>query len=1126
MNSRYTILALLGLSFSHAFAAEISGGDSKSRDLKPAPRTAQPVLLQSEGKEETWRKSLRLKPGFVAQTWASEPMLGNPVAFTFDDQGRCFTSETNRYRTSVLDIRHYMFMLEDDLASRKVEDRIAYTKKNFPKDWQKLEQETEVVRLLEDTTGTGKADSSRVYADGLNTLLDGIASGIVSYGGKVWLTNIPNLWQFEGIAADGRAKSRKSLSFGWGVRYSYTGHDFHGLALGPDGRLYFSLGDRGAHIEDPKTGRTIIDLPDEGGIFRCEPDGANLELVMRGLRNPQETAFDNFGNLFTADNDADMGDRERFVYVVPGGDAGWRVGWQHHPIGKAYNPWMSEDLWKPRNSQKPQPSYLLSPILNIPDGPSGVAYYPGTGLPEEYNGHFFVCSFKGSSAKSSINHWSVKTKGADFAPDKEPEEFIGTAQATDVEFGPDSALYYSDWGTEGWEGLGRGRIYKIKHEAAYAAAKEQVEKVQSLLKNGFTTLPVEELSQLLAYPDQRIRLRAQWTLAGRAEAVPTFTKVLSHSKDRFARLHAIWGLGQVARADQKNGPGPLDVKPLTALLPLLKDSDSEIRANVLKVIGDCKAHTLTIDGSLNEFLKDPDSRVRFFAALAVGQTGATKSLPAVLEMLRENADADQYLRHAGVIALTYCADEEVLRLASEDATPAVRLAALLAYGRLNHPEIKRFLQDSSPNLVSEAAHVITDAPVPAAFPALAQLLTKDGLGEQIEQRALNAAFRVGTPEDAKAIVTYASDAKHAAGLRTEALTEIGLWATPPARDRVTGLYRPLETRPATAAADALAPAIAGLIAGEDAVAVAAIEAAGKLQATACADSLLEAAKNEKRSGKVRVAALEALSALNTPVLDGAITTALTANDSAVRTVASAILAKRDPNAAAAKLVAAWSSADAKNKKGLADTLADINSAEADTFFAKAVENLVQEPKEAHLEILEGAAKRKAPEVKAALAKYEASLPAGDLLAKFAPALLGGNRNAGEKLFKEHAVAACMRCHKVGGAGGDAGPNLDGFSKTHDRQYILESIVNVNAKIAPGFQMVMLTLKDGGFKAGLLKSENPTEISLQMPPAPAETIPVSAVAKREAAPSGMIPNIPDLITRRELRDIVEFVASLQ
>ncbi len=1126
MHRRYSLLAFLGLSFASALGADIAASSQKSRDLKPAPRTKEPFLAAADGSDESTRKSLRLQPGFVVETWASEPMLSNPVAFTFDDQGRCFTAETNRYRTSVLDIRHYMFMLEDELAARTVEDRVAYLKKYFPKEWQTLEQETEVVRLLEDTKGEGKADRSRVYADGLNSILDGIAAGIATLNGKVWLTDIPNLWQFEGITPEGRAKTTKSLSYGWGIRFNYTGHDFHGLSLGPDGRLYFTIGDRGAHIVDKATGKTLIDLPDEGGVFRCEQDGANLELVMRGLRNPQETAFDDEGNLFTADNDGDMGDRERFVYVVPGGDAGWRIGWQHHPIGKKFNPWMSEDLWKPRNAEKPQPAYMLSPILNIPDGPSGMAYYPGTGMPSEYKGHFFVTSFKGSSAKSSINHWSVKGDGAGFATECEPTEFIGAAQVTDVEFGPDSSLYVSHWGGDGWESLGRGRIYKIKNEASYAAAKPQADRVQALLKEGFQQRSSSELAEMLKFPDQRIRLRAQWALTSKDGAAAAFLNVAKTETERLPRLHAIWGIGQVARAAQKNGPGPLDIQPLSGLLPLLKDGDSQVRANVLKVIGDCKASALTAEGSTVPFLKDADARVRFYAALAIGETGSTESLPAVLEMLRENADKDQYLRHAGVMALVGCANDAALAAAAEDGAPSVRLAALLAYGRLQRPEIKNFLNDADPAIASEAAHVITDYGIHSANPALAALLGKQGLGEQVELRAINAAFRIGGDSGARAIAAYAADANSSEGLRVEALTELGLWANPPARDRVIGVFRPLEARSGKPAADALSANIDTLVSAPATVAVAALGAVGKLDASGCASTLANAVANERLEGKVRMAALDALAILNSSALDQALPAALKANDSGVRTSATAILAKRDPIAAAKLLIASWSGADAKTKKGLADTLASVESTDVDTFFAKTVENLSNEPKQALLEILEGAEKRKASEVKAALKQYEESLPAGDVVAKYAPTLFGGNRAAGEKLFKEHPVAACMRCHNVGGAGGDAGPVLEGFAKTHDRNYILESIVNVNARIAPGFQMVMVTLKDGGFKAGMVKSEDSNQLTIQMPPMPPETVKLSDIAKRENAPSGMIPNIPDFISKRELRDIVEYVASLR
>jgi quinoprotein glucose dehydrogenase len=189
--ARSLIVAALPLT---ALAVETVGDPvAKQGHLKPENRPAEPEVQPASDEWQKQKQKMTLPAGFTCDLWAAEPMLGNPVAFDFDEKGRAYVAETYRYRTSVLDIRHYMFMLDDDMACRSTDDRIAMIKKNFPSEWQQLGVQTEVVRLLEDRSGKGKADFSSPYVTGMNTLLDGICAGVLAHDGQVWVTNIPNL---------------------------------------------------------------------------------------------------------------------------------------------------------------------------------------------------------------------------------------------------------------------------------------------------------------------------------------------------------------------------------------------------------------------------------------------------------------------------------------------------------------------------------------------------------------------------------------------------------------------------------------------------------------------------------------------------------------------------------------------------------------------------------------------------------------------------------------------------------------------------------------------------------------------------------------------------------------------
>ena len=267
---------------------------------------------------------------------------------------------------------------------------------------------SELIHQMEDQDGDGTADSIRLFADGFQTEVTGIAAGVLWFNGDVYTTIAPDVWKLRDLDDDGRADTRQKLVTGFGLHIAYAGHDMHGPTVGPDGKIYWSIGDKGISVERP--GRREFRYPNEGGVLRCNPDGSEFEVFAHGLRNIQELAFDEYGNLFGVDNDSDRpGEKERFVYIVPESDAGWRCNYQYR--GDGYNPWMAEQLWVPQFDG--QAAYIIPPIQNYIDGPAGFTYNPGTALSPEYKGYFLPDgSTQGSSdGLSRRTGWSIIPNG-------------------------------------------------------------------------------------------------------------------------------------------------------------------------------------------------------------------------------------------------------------------------------------------------------------------------------------------------------------------------------------------------------------------------------------------------------------------------------------------------------------------------------------------------------------------------------------------------------------------------------------------------------------------------------------------------------------------------------------------
>src|SRR5215475_1665284 len=556
--------------------------------LSPVATTNE-FIAPASNQGELAIKRFQVAPGLKVDLWAAEPMLANPVAFNFDEKGRAYVCETFRLGAGVDDIRQIMDWLDEELASRTVDDRLAEMKRHLGDRFNSYTNHSERIQLLEDTNGNGKADRSTTFAQEFNTSLDGIGAGILARHGNVWYANIPNLWLLRDTNNDGVADIQKSLHYGFGVRVGFLGHDLHGVHFGPDGKIYFSIGDRGSNIKTAD-GRNV-GYPDAGCVFRCNPDGSELEVFAFGLRNPQDLVFDQYGNLFTGDNNSDSGDQARWVYLVEGGDSGWRVGFQFMENPYSRGPFNAEKLWYPAFEH--QAAYIVPPIANIASGPSGVAYFPGSGLPSQYKDRFFLVDFRGGATDSGVHTFRLRSKGASFDL-IDRDHFLWGILATDIKFGPQGGAYVSDW-VEGWGMTGKGRLYRVHDPALDQDAL--VLETRQVLTEGMEKRSPADLAKLLAHADMRVRQEAQFELAGRGiESIDTLIEVARKNPNQLARIHAIWGIGQIlSRFHLANGadpglPATPQVEPVyrctDVLTALLSDSDPEIRAQSAKVAGE------------------------------------------------------------------------------------------------------------------------------------------------------------------------------------------------------------------------------------------------------------------------------------------------------------------------------------------------------------------------------------------------------------------------------------------------------------------------------------------------------------------------------------------------------------
>ena len=179
-----------------------------------------------------------------------------------------------------------------------------------------------------------------------------------------------------------------------------------------------------------------------------------------------------------------------------------------------------------------------------------------------------------------------------------------------------------------------------------------------------------------------------------------------------------------------------------------------------------------------------------------------------------------------------------------------------------------------------------------------------------------------------------------------------------------------------------------------------------------------------------------------------------------------------------------------------------------------------------LDVLEAAGRmsNKDETLRTLLDAYKAAMARQGPLAEFDVALEGGNARGGRNTFLNNAALACSKCHALKNTDKQIGPSLGGVGKRKSAAYLLESLIDPQAAITPGYGLVTLTLNDGSKITGTLMAETAEGLSVKHTDGSEMTYPLPSI-KSKTKPVGPMPDVRALLNKRQLRDLVAYLSSL-
>ncbi len=446
----------------------------------------------------------------------------------------------------------------------------------------KVEGYGKVLRCV-DADGDGKAEDVRVFAKMRHP------RGLVWDDGTLWVLHPPFLTRYRDTNGDGVADEEQVLLRGVSpeklVAQRGADHTTNAIRMGIDGWIYIAVGDYGFHSCVDVDGKTQQLLG--GGIARVRPDGRELEVYARGLRNICDVAIDPFLNCFTRDNTNDGGGWDIRVSYVPQS--------AHMGYPSLFRNFADE---------------LLEPLAIYGGGSGTGAVY----VDEPWRRALLTADW----GRSQIFEHPLADKGAGFSVQQ--KDFLKLERVTSMDVDGAGRLYAASWrgGEFSYKGPNVGFVVRLTPKGAAPASFPDLKKASGA-----------ELLGHLASDSGVRRFRAQRELLRRGTA-DGLEALAGGSTPLAGRVAALFTLKQLG-------------KSTPALLRLA--AKDELRESALRALADRDGADVPADPFVKA-LDDPNPRVRAAAAVGLGRLGKADA-----KLVKAADDADPVVAHVAYRAL-------------------------------------------------------------------------------------------------------------------------------------------------------------------------------------------------------------------------------------------------------------------------------------------------------------------------------------------------------------------------------------------------------------------------------------------------------------------------------------------